>query len=203
MDAISRDAIRRMGRRLGLVQGKTFALEALEELDFVFDLLIYTAPPGETRAIDRYARKAGFTAGSDEALMLGAMRASRFALLQVERRHDIAGLIVADLPGSEEIWLMDEGLESSVADGAIFATRLHLPEAFHMTAGVFVPVDEALLAKALSRLPYLGEKALREVLADRRCAEAIYRVALDNDIFDHVRFEDAPEPALPLAAASV
>ena len=41
------------------------------------DLAIYTAPPRRSRAIDRYAKSAQLPPGSDEALMLEAMRAAR------------------------------------------------------------------------------------------------------------------------------
>jgi hypothetical protein len=194
VDVTPRDAILRMGRRLGLIEGRVFALESLDELEFVFDLVLYTAPPGETRPIDRYVRKAGFAPGSDEAMMLSAMRASRFAFVRVVRRHDVAGLILADLTRHEEIWLMDQGMESSLPDGHLFVTRLHAPEAFRMTAGVFVPIDDMLLSEALDGASYLSRKTMREAVEDRRFAEAIYRAALRNGICDRVRFQDAPAP---------
>jgi len=195
VNATPREVIQRMGRRLGLVQGKVFALHSPDELDFVFDLIIYNAPPGETRPVDRYARRAGFAADSDEALMLRAMRASRFAFVRVERRHDIAGLILTDLTRHEEIWLLDEGMESSFPDGYVFFTRLHAPEAFCMTAGVFVPVSDGLLSEALDGTSCFSRKTMREAVEDRRFAEAIYRAALRNGICDRIRFQDAPAPA--------
>jgi hypothetical protein len=77
---ISGDAMLQQARRLGLVQGRTLILDDMEEMSYVFDLAIYTAPPGRSRAIDRYARSAQLPPGSDEALMLEAMRAARFAI---------------------------------------------------------------------------------------------------------------------------
>jgi hypothetical protein len=55
-----------------------------------FDLAIYTAPAGRSRAIDRYARSARFDPGSDEAIMLEAMCKARFAVLSVQHRHPVA-----------------------------------------------------------------------------------------------------------------
>ena len=55
---------------------------------YVYDLAIYTAPADRSRAIDRYARSAKFEPQSDERLMLDAMRASQFAILLIEQRHD-------------------------------------------------------------------------------------------------------------------
>ena len=85
---ISGDAMLQQARRLGLVQGRTLILDDMEEMSYVFDLAIYTAPPGRSRAIDRYARSAQLPPGSDEALMLEAMRAARFAILIIGPRHD-------------------------------------------------------------------------------------------------------------------
>jgi hypothetical protein len=94
---ISGDAMLQQARRLGLVQGRTLILDDMEEMSYVFDLAIYTAPPGRSRAIDRYARSAQLPPGSDEALMLEAMRAARFAILIIGPRHDATGVIATDL----------------------------------------------------------------------------------------------------------
>src|SRR4051812_17527504 len=61
---ISIDALLNQARRLGLAQGKTFILEDMDEIYYVYDLAIYTAPPDRSRAIDRYARSAKFDARS-------------------------------------------------------------------------------------------------------------------------------------------
>ena len=104
---ISGDAMLQQARRLGLVQGRTLILDDMEEMSYVFDLAIYTAPPGRSRAIDRYARSAQLPPGSDEALMLEAMRAARFAILILGRRHDAAGVIATDLFRRTDVWLVD------------------------------------------------------------------------------------------------
>src|SRR4051812_15433323 len=41
---ISSDALLSCARRLGLAQGKTLLLEAMDEMYYVYDLTIYTAP---------------------------------------------------------------------------------------------------------------------------------------------------------------
>jgi hypothetical protein len=62
----------------------------MNELNFVNDLVVHTAPAARSRAIDRYARSAQLAPGSDEALVLEAMRVARFAILVIERRHEVA-----------------------------------------------------------------------------------------------------------------
>src|SRR5690349_2099481 len=59
LDCVSRDAFMSQARRLGLALGKTLILDDEDELNYVNDLVIYTAPAGRSRAIDRYARSAG------------------------------------------------------------------------------------------------------------------------------------------------
>jgi len=195
LDFLSPDAILHQGRRLGLLVGKTFVVDNMEDLNLAFDLAIYTAPLGRSRAIDRYANAARLAPGSDEALVLDAMCRARFALVRIERRHAAAGLIVKDLIRRINYWLVDEGLESSVPDGSIFATRLFAPEGFSMTAGVNVPFDLPLLKDVLAEVPQLLRKPSAEVSDDRRFAEAIYRLALTSGVMERVAYQDPVEKA--------
>jgi hypothetical protein len=141
----------------------------------------------------RYLRAIGRQHGSDEARVLAAMRNMRFAFLLVERRHPAAGLIVSDLVRNTELWLVDEGLETSLPVGSLHATRYFTPESFAMTAGVGMPVDPDLVRDALKLLPqHLRDKPLINAMDDRRCAEAIYRVALAEGVVDQVRYPSSP-----------
>jgi hypothetical protein len=190
MDFLSKDAILHNGRRLGLVDGRLFILDSMDELTLAVDLAVHTAPPGRSRAIDRYARSARFAPGSDEALVLEAMRNARFTIIQVKCRHQAAGLIVTDLFRKTEFWLVDEGLEKSLPDGSAFATRYFTPERFAMTAGVGMPVDMDLLKTAIESAPQLLRKSPTEVPDDRRFAEAIYRAAVADGTMEGMRFQD-------------
>jgi len=190
LDFLSKDAIISQARRLGLAQGKTLVLDSMDDLNLAFDLAIHTAPKDRSRAIDRYARAAGLSPESDEGLVLEAMRRARFSIIGVVRRHDVAGLIVEDLFRGVKLWLVDEGLESSLPDGATLATRLSTPEDFAMTAGVLVPIDIALIEDAIADTPQLLRNRRQELIDDRRFAEAIYRVALASGLMDRVVYQD-------------
>jgi hypothetical protein len=187
---LSRDVILQHARRLGLSHGNTLVLDTMDELTLAFDLAIHTAPAGRSRAIDRYARSARVAPGSDEALMLEAMRNARFAVVLVQRRHPSAGLIVTDLSRKVELWLVDEGLEISLPVGATFATRYFALDRFVMTAGVGMPVDRDLLATAVESAPQLLNKSHAEAIEDRRFAEAIYRAAIADGIMEGVAYQD-------------
>ena len=190
LDFLSKDTILSQARRLGLAQGKTLVLDSMDDLNLAFDLAIYTAPQERSRAIERYARAARLAPESDESLVLEAMRRARFSIIMIVRRHPVAGLIVKDLFRGVEVWLVDEGLESSLPDEAVLATRLYTPERFAMTAGVLVPLDLELMEDAIADTPQLLRKGYEEAIDDRRFAEAIYRVALASGFMQLVGYRD-------------
>ena len=193
---ISGDALLNQARRLGLARGKTLTLEDMEEMNYVYDLAIHTASPQRSRAIDRFAGSARFAPGSDEALVLEAMRAARFSVLLIDRRHETAGLVATDLFRRTEVWLVDIGLESSLSAGEMFATRLFTPERFSMTAGTYVPFEVDMLTDILDELPRrLGDGPLEALADNRHFAEAIYRLALADGIMDRVRYQDLSDDA--------
>jgi hypothetical protein len=193
---ISDEALLRQARRLGLARGKTLLLDDMEEMSYVCDLAIHTAAAGRSRAVDRYAASARFAPRSDEALVLTAMRAARFSILVVERRHDTAGLVATDVFRRAELWLVDIGLESSMPDGGLIATRLFAPGRFAMTAGVNVLFDLDMIEDIYAELPRrLGKSKLTALVDDWRFAEAIYRVALASGFMDRIIHQDPPEDA--------
>ncbi|HEV7879701.1 hypothetical protein [Bradyrhizobium sp.] len=194
--SISGDALLNQARRLGLARGKTLILEDMEEMNYVYDLAIHTASPPRSRAIDRFAGSARFAPGSDEALVLEAMRAARFSVLVIERHHETAGLVATDLFRRTEVWLVDIGLESSMTAGEMFATRLFTPARFSMTAGTFVPFELDMLTDILVELPRRLVDGPFEALPDNRhFTEAIYRIALADGIMDRVTYQDLSDGA--------
>src|SRR5258708_20676199 len=185
LNFISQDAILQHARRLGLARGKTLLLDDPDELNYAFDLAIHTAPAERSRAIDRYARSAPAAPGSDETLMLDAMRAARFSILRIDRRHDVAGLITTDLCRQTEGWLVDIGFESSVPDGSVIATRLYTPDRFSMTAGINVPLDVGIIGSLAIELPHhMKRKPMAAIIDYRRFAETLYRAALANGVLE-------------------
>lgn len=194
LKCISGDALLNQARRLGLAQGRTLVLDAMDEMYYVYDLAIYTAPADRSRAIDRYAKSARFEAQSDEQLMLEAMRASQFAILLIEQRHNTIGLIATDILRNSKVWLLDVGLESSMDDGELIATRLLTPGPFSMTAGVNVPFEIEMLKPVSMLLPQrTGNRKLSQIAEDRRFAEAVYKVGLAGGAMDRLAYLDLPD----------
>ncbi|MBR0753062.1 hypothetical protein JQ604_12790 [Bradyrhizobium jicamae] len=196
LDSISTDTLLSQARRLGLAQGKTLLLDHADEMYYVYDLAIYTAPPDRSRAIDRYAKSAKFEAQSDERLMLDAMRGSQFAILLVEQRHETVGLIATDILRNAKVWLLDIGLESSMGEGELIATRLLTPGPFSMTAGVNVPFKIEMLEQVCMLLPRrLADRDLSRIAEHRHFAEAVYKVGLSDGVMDRLAYLDHADEA--------
>jgi hypothetical protein len=194
LKSVSGDALLNHARRLGLAQGKTLILEDMHEMHYVYDLAIYTAPPDHSRAIDRYARSAKLDSRSDERLTLEAMRASQFAILLIEQRHDTVGMIATDILRNSKVWLLDVGIESSMDDGELIATRLLTPGPFSMTAGVIVPFEIEMLEPVCMLLPQrLSNSKLSRIADDRRFAEAVYKLGLADGVMDRLTYLDLAE----------
>ena len=188
---VPRSAIMRQARKLDLTFGRTLMLDSMEQMAFLFDLAIYTAPPDRTSAIERYARSAGFAPESDEAHVLNAMRNARFTACMVKRRHEIAGLVMGDVLRRTEFWLVDEGMERTIPDGDTLVTRVFTPDAFSVTCGVMMPVDLGIMTSVFYEVvPRLNHHTIEQICQDRRFAETIYRTAMAHGVMDEIGFRD-------------
>ena len=87
---IAPDVLLDWAKRLGLTEGKKVVLESEHEMTLAEDLATYLPKLGRSHPLDRYARSAQFTPGSDEAIVLEAMRHARFSVWRIERRHETA-----------------------------------------------------------------------------------------------------------------
>ena len=187
---VPHSALLDQARRIGLAVGKTLVAESMDELTLAFDLALYTAPPGRSRGIERYARSAAVAAGSDDEVVLQAMRQARFSVWQVERRHEAVGLVVQDLMRENSLWLVDESLEQTAPEGMSVAMRVIMPEAFAMTCGVIVPVDAMLLDEVFEEVFGRIRGEADAIANDRRFATTIYRMAVLEGLMDQVGFVD-------------
>ena len=189
LDVIAPNVVLDWAKRLGLTRGRTVLLESEQEMTLAEDLAIYLARPGRPHPLDRYARAARLAPGSDEAIVLEAMRQAHFSLWRVERRHEIMGLVLRDLLGGEDIWLADEALGKSARPGLEMAARLLKPEGFAMTARIVVPVTPDLMEEASARAPALRRVQGDALARDPHFAIGIYRTAVATGAMEAVRFK--------------
>jgi hypothetical protein len=175
-------------RRIGLSDGKLLFTNNQVELTLAFDLALYTANPGRTRAIDRCARKRLETSGPDETLVLKGLQASRFSIFRVIRRCDPAGVLLEDLMRGGVISLLDEGLEQSARFDDVFAMRIAPIEEFVMTCGAIVPISFEIFEE-MTKFFSEGTSAELAALADhRRFAAALYELAIELGLMDLVTY---------------
>jgi hypothetical protein len=187
---LSQTAIKEAAQRVGLWSRGMLVMDSPDEMDLVFDVAVFDTKSGRSRALDRYARAHPPAAGSDEAVTLDALQHSRFHIIRVLQRHEIAGLVVEDTVTHESLWLMDEGLEVTARSGMGLATRLARVNGFHMTTGAAVPVTAEVLKEAIaSRSAWQNEHPSRFV-DDPRFPEAVYAAAIRQGKMQFIKFRD-------------
>ena len=195
LDIIAPDVVLDWAKRIDLTQGKTVVSDSEYEIALAEDLAIYLPRLGRSHPLDRYARTAGLASGSDEAVVLAAMRQARFSLWRVERYHETTGLILRDLLREEELWLIDEAMAKNARPGQEMAARLVQPDRFAMTARVIVPINPVLMTRpelieeVFARAPALRSLQGKALAEDPRFAIGIYRAAVAMGAMDFVRFE--------------
>ena len=77
---IATDIVLDWAKRIDLMQDKTVISDSEYEFALAEDLAIYLPRLGRSHPLDRYARTVGFAPGSDEAIVLAAMRQACFSL---------------------------------------------------------------------------------------------------------------------------
>jgi hypothetical protein len=180
LENISRSSFLDYAKRIGLSDGKVLIADDTVELTLAFDLALYTARSGRTRAIDRYARRRLMDSTPDEELVLQALQASRFSIFRTIGKCEPAGLRLEDLLGGATVALLDEGLEQSVAPGAVFAMRVAPIEDFVITCGVVVPLG---IERAKEIIDVVTDGATDAELVglanDWRFIASLYKLAID------------------------
>jgi hypothetical protein len=195
LDIIAPDVLLDWAKRIDLTQGKTMVSDSAYEIALAEDLAIYLPRLGRSHPLNRYAQAARFAPGSDEAIVLAAMRRARFSLWRVERHHETTGLILRDLLREEEVWLIDEAMASNARPEQEMAARLVEPDRFAMTARVIVPIipnvmtRPELMEEVFIRAPVLQSLPGKALAEDPRFAIGIYRAAVATGVMDFVRFK--------------
>ena len=195
LDIIAPSVLLDWARRLDLTEGKAIVLENDNEMTLPEDLAIYLPRPGRSHPLERYGRVARFAPGSDEAIVLAAMRRARFSLWRVERRHPTTGLILRDLLRGEETCLVDEAMEKNAPPGVEMAARLLQPESFAMTARIIVPLLPDLMTlpevmeEVFTRAPALRRLRGAALAGNPRFAIGFYRAAVATGAMDRVLFQ--------------
>jgi hypothetical protein len=184
---VSQSSFLAYAKRIGLSDGKVLLVADDSELTLVYDLALYAAQPGRTRAIDRCARKRLTAAQPDEALVLQALQASRFSIFRVIGRCEPAGVLLEDLMRGGTIPLLDEGMERSARPDDVFAMRVAPIEDFVITCGAAVPMAFETFEEIIEFLTDGAPDAELAALADRwRFAASLYELAIRLELMSSI-----------------
>ena len=187
LENVSKSSFLAHAKRIGLSDGRVVFADDGSEVALVYDLALYTAQPGRTRAIDRCARKRLTAAQPDEALVLQALQASRFSIFRVIGRGEAAGVLLEDLMRGGTIHLLDEGMERSVKPDNVFAMRVAPIEDFAITCGAVVPMDLETFEGIIEFLTDGAPDAELAALADRwRFAASLYELAIRLELMSSI-----------------
>jgi hypothetical protein len=185
---VSESAMLKQAKRLGLSDGKSLIIDDPSELTLLYDLLVHTVPRGgRSRAIDRYAHAHRPEPGSDQERVLAALQAARFSIVEVKDRHATVGLMLRDLLRNEEIWLVDEHLETSARPGIVLGTRIATPDAFAITCGVLVSIGDRMLREIANIMTKSGAGSA-ELADDSRFVETLYQLVIALAATDSVQY---------------
>ena len=165
-----------IAKRLGMPVDQDMAQVGEAELAYAFDLAIYSAPPGRSRAIDRVVRQHARLRG-EAVLVLNALSTAWFSVFQVLGTHPDGGLVLQDALLGGEVWVVDEGLSEVAEPGAVVATRLGRVAGYAITCGVTAVLDEDALA-GIRGAAQRGGVTLGELAGEPRFIEGIWRRAL-------------------------
>ena len=182
--AVPLPKLREHAERLGLPVAEEMAQISDYELRFAFDLAIYTALPGRSRAIDRAVRQHRNAEG-EAMLVLRALEGAWFSIFRVLGPHAEAGLLLEDTLLGGEVWVLDEALTESAAAGTVLATRLARVRGFAITCGVTATLDEPILMRCRRIASEAGVSAA-DLAADPRFALMIYQLAMGFQIGDEL-----------------
>ena len=189
LENVSESSFLAYAKRIGLSDGKALFADDDVELTLVFDLALYAAQAGRTRAIDRCARKRLKVSKPDEALVLQGLQASRFSIFRTIGRGEPAGVLLEDLMRGGTTPLLDEGLEQSAMPGEVFAMRVAPIEGFVITCGAVVPLNIETFKEMIDFLTDGVPDAELAALADgRRFAASLYELAIELGLMSSITY---------------
>ncbi|MDB5555693.1 MAG: hypothetical protein JWL86_5677 [Rhizobium sp.] len=193
MDAlghVSQSSFLGYAKQIGLSDGKVLFTDDEIELTLAYDLAVYTAPAGRSRAIDRCAKKRlSAVPLPDEMLVLRALQASQFSIFCVIGRCEPAGVLFEDLLRGGTVVVLDEGLEQSVEPHEIFVMRVAPFDGFAITCGAIVPINSEIFDAFADVLTAdVSEAGLAALADDRRFAASLYQCAISFGMTDFVAY---------------
>lgn len=116
--------------------------ESSEAAEMVSDVALFEPNQRGKQAYDRFLSGRAQQLSAPDLALAQRMAEAVFSIFRCAGRHEAAGVWLEDvLDGGRRLWIMDEGLEKSAAEGVIFATRLFNAGPFHAGFGIIAHPD--------------------------------------------------------------
>ncbi len=195
---LPRAAVVEMGRRLGLVKGRTLVLDTEDQMSVVMDLCLYDLVQDGKNAIERYAERYAPPPRTEEYEVLQAMLQARYRIMLPQLGIEGAGVQCVDVLTREELFLMDFGLSRCPLDVALGTRAIPLGR-FWMTGGAGLPAHRESIEEALARLQQQGLLRNDRFTDPHRAAITIVRAFLEGGASEYVEYQNLPEAGSPAA----
>jgi hypothetical protein len=204
-DYLSRNAYIISGERLGMWRENAMVLGEQHEVSVLADYCIYDYKEHGANAVSKYISDCQANEESDERLVLKAMSQSFYTLVRIKEVLPEVGVLLYDLLGDKDIFLIDIALSRTADPGFTIATRILPFEGFAMTSGAALPVHAETLSAItdyLNRNYETGAAGQPSANVPNReySAADIIRLCLEAGSSSYIKYEDVEaEPTiLPL-----
>jgi hypothetical protein len=188
------------GRKLGLLKKNVLTLDTEDELAVLMDYCIHDIRRQGSNAVERFLAESPPPVGSDEMVILEAMRQARYSLFVVEAREPGVGVHVRDLLRDEPLFLVDVGFSSTGAPGFALAARITAPEGITQTTGAALPIGmlpPAGRAEVVQALVGKFKDADFRNLSPAQASELsamIIRTCLQHGAAEHIAYTEPGQP---------
>ena len=196
LNYISKKTLDVCGKKLGVLQNKTFVLDDMDQMGVVMDYCIYDYWEDGFNTVAPYRADSQLDPDSEEYKVVNAMSESFYTLVQVEDVLPGVGARVNDVMGNRQFLLVDLGLGRTAAKGMVIATRLLPFEDFVTTSGAVLPVDRETLEEIFNYAfehydTEDGEYIEVDIRQRADLTAAIIRICLEANASDYIQYEDA------------
>ena len=180
--SLPKELILQAARDLRLLDKKgVIVCDTEDELSFIMDRAIHDIPWPEQRFIEIYHQGEAAKLSLDQQARLKAHIQPVFSLYEVLKVSRGRGVWLADLFRSQEFFLMDTGLGSTVEEGCLLASRIIHLNGIYFTSGVSTPFGPEHKKRLMSHFASLG--------ADKEGAESWERLMRRHAPYFFIEFK--------------
>ena len=165
VERLSKDALHKGGRKLGILRKGVLVFNSEDESAVLMDYCLYDVRRNGRNAVEQYLIDSPPDPDSDELVCLRAMQHAIYSLFVVESVERGLGVTVRDSLSNETILIVDMGFGSSAQPRLVFASRLLFHDGFSMTGGAALPLavlpkdeHQALMGAATPQITYTVSK---------------------------------------------